>query len=142
MAGRDLEAVARGLEESLRDDHIRARVGQVHYLGNLLMGWDVPVVRPIGGHGVFLDARAMLPHIPQEQYPAQTLAAALHLDAGVRSMARRCLGWSRPEDRKGTLAPTRTRSTGHPPARVYTGSHGCRRGICILRPASSSEKSI
>ncbi|MCP5116907.1 MAG: tryptophanase, partial [bacterium] len=76
MAGRDMEAVARGLEESLHDDHIRARVGQILYLGDLLIHWGVPVVRPIGGHGVFLDARAILPHIPQEHYPAQALAGA------------------------------------------------------------------
>jgi tyrosine phenol-lyase len=88
MAGRDMEAVARGIEEALQDDHMRARVGQVLYLGEKLKGWGIPIVLPIGGHGVFLDAKAFLPHLPQEHYPAQALAAALYQDSGVRSMER------------------------------------------------------
>jgi tyrosine phenol-lyase len=123
MAGRDMEAVARGIEESMQDDHIRARVGQVEYLGNLLRDWGIPIVLPIGGHGVFLDARAMLPHIPQQQYPAQALTAALYLDSGVRAMER------------GTVSAGRNKETGeeyHPrlelvrlaiPRRVYTQAH-------------------
>jgi len=123
MAGRDMEAVARGIEESMDDDHIRARVGQVQYLGETLRGWGVPIVLPVGGHGVFLDARAMLPHVPQEQYPAQSLAAALFLDSGVRSMER------------GMVSAGRNRETGKEyrprlelvrltiPRRVYTQAH-------------------
>jgi len=89
MSGRDMEALARGIEEMVAtDDHIRARVGQVEYLGNNLIKAGIPVVRPIGGHGVFLDARQILPHIPQEQFPAQALTAALYVDAGVRGMER------------------------------------------------------
>ncbi len=88
LAGRDMEAMALGITESVQEDHIRARVGQVQYLGNKLINWDIPVVRPIGSHGVFLDARKILPHIPQNAFPAQTLAAELYLDAGVRSMER------------------------------------------------------
>ena len=88
MAGRDMEALAIGIAESVQDDHIRARVGQVEYLGHKLIEAGVPVVRPIGGHAVFLDARAILPHIPQDQFPAQALAAALYVDAGVRVMER------------------------------------------------------
>ena len=70
MAGRDMEALATGIEESLHEDHIRARVGQVLYLGQKLIDAGIPIVQPIGGHGVFLDAREFLPHLPQEQYPA------------------------------------------------------------------------
>lgn len=88
MAGRDMEAVALGIEESLQDDHIRARVGQVLYLGQKLQDWGVPIVLPVGGHGVFLDARSFLPHIHQEDYPAQSLAAAIYVDSGVRTMER------------------------------------------------------
>ena len=65
MAGRDMEALATGIEESLHEDHIRARVGQVLYLGQKLIDARVPIVVPVGGHGVFLDARAFLPHVPQ-----------------------------------------------------------------------------
>ncbi len=88
MAGRDMEAMARGIVESVQDDHIRARVGQVEYLGKKIVEAGVPIVNPIGGHAVYLDARAFLPHIPQEEFPAQRLAAELYLEGGVRSMER------------------------------------------------------
>ena len=88
LAGRDMEAMAIGIGESVSDDHIRARVGQVIYLGNKMIEYDVPIVKPIGGHGIFVDAKKFLPHIPQDQYPAQTLAAEIYLDSGVRTMER------------------------------------------------------
>ena len=123
MAGRDMEAMARGIVESVQDDHMRSRVGQVEYLGNMLHHWGVPVVRPIGGHAVYLDAKAFYPHIPQDQFPAQALAAALYEDSGVRSMER------------GIVSAGRDKVTGenhHPklelvrltiPRRVYTQAH-------------------
>jgi tyrosine phenol-lyase len=123
MAGRDMEALATGIEESLHEDHIRARVGQVLYLGQKLIDAGVPIVLPIGGHGVFLDARAFLPHIPQEQYPAQALAAALYLDSGVRSMERGIVSAGRNketgEDNKPKLELVRLTI----PRRVYTQAH-------------------
>ena len=88
LAGRDMEAMAIGIRESVNDDHIRARVGQVIYLGEKMMAFGVPIVKPIGGHGVFVDAKKFLPHIDQDQFPAQTLAAELYLDSGVRTMER------------------------------------------------------
>lgn len=88
MSGRDMEALAIGITESVDEDHIRARVGQVQYLGDKLIEMEVPVVRPIGSHGVFLNARKILPHLSQDQLPAQSLAAALYIDSGVRSMER------------------------------------------------------
>ena len=88
MAGRDMEALAIGIEESVQDEHIRSRVGQVRYLGELLTDWEIPIVQPVGGHAVFLDARGFYPHIPQEEFPAQTLAAELYLDSGIRAMER------------------------------------------------------
>ena len=88
MAGRDMEALAIGIEESVQDEHIRSRVGQVRYLGELLTDWDIPIVQPIGGHAIFLDARAFYPHIRQDEFPAQTLAAELYLDSGIRAMER------------------------------------------------------
>jgi tyrosine phenol-lyase len=123
MAGRDMEAVAIGIEESVQDDHIRARVGQVVYLGEKLMNWGVPIVKPIGGHGIFLDARAFLPHIPQYQYPAQTLAAAIYLDSGVRAMERGAVSSGRDpvtgEERFPKLELVRLTI----PRRVYTQAH-------------------
>jgi tyrosine phenol-lyase len=124
MSGRDMEALAAGIREMVAtDDHVRSRVGQVEYLGNTLLKYGVPVVTPIGGHGVFLDAAAILPHIPQDEFPAQALAAAIYVDSGVRGMER------------GNVSAGRDPETGanrHPklelvrltiPRRVYTQSH-------------------
>ena len=123
MSGRDMEAVAVGIDESLQDDHIRARVGQVRYLGEKMLGWGIPLVQPIGGHGIFLDAKALLPHVPQSQYPAQALAAALYLDSGIRSMERGVVSAGRdPEtglDRMPRLELVRLTI----PRRVYTQAH-------------------
>ncbi len=88
LAGRDMEAMAIGIGESVNDGHIKARVGQVIYLGERMMEYGVPIVQPIGGHGIFVDAKKFLPHIPQDNYPAQTLASEIYLDSGVRTMER------------------------------------------------------
>jgi tyrosine phenol-lyase len=88
LAGRDMEAMAIGIGESVNDDHMHARVGQVVYLGEKMIEFGVPIVKPIGGHGIFVDAKKFLPHIPQDHFPAQTLAAEIYLDAGVRTMER------------------------------------------------------
>lgn len=123
MAGRDMEALATGIEESLAEEHIHARVGQVLYLGQKLIDAGVPIVRPIGGHGVFLDARAILDHLSQEEYPAQALTAALYLDSGVRSMERGIVSAGRNqktgEENKPRLELVRLTI----PRRVYTQAH-------------------
>lgn len=123
LAGRDMEAMAIGILESLSDDHMKARIGQVLYLGDKLLNAGIPIVRPVGGHGVFLDAIAFLPHIKQDNFPAQTLAAEIYIDSGVRTMER------------GIVSAGRNRSTGkhnYPklelvrltiPRRVYTQAH-------------------
>lgn len=123
MAGRDMEALAIGITESVQDDHIRARVGQVQYLGQKLLDAGVPIVTPIGTHGIFLDAKKFLPHLTQDQFPAQTLAAELYLDSGVRAMER------------GVVSAGRNKETGEHnfpklelvrltlPRRVYTQAH-------------------
>lgn len=124
MSGRDMEALAAGIREMVAtDDHARARIGQVEYLGNRLVKYGVPVVTPIGGHGVFLDAGRILDHLDQDEYPAQALTAAIYVDSGVRGMER------------GNVSAGRDPETGenrHPklelvrltiPRRVYTQSH-------------------
>ncbi|MCC6690994.1 MAG: tyrosine phenol-lyase [Bacteroidia bacterium] len=88
LAGRDMEAIAAGIVESLDDNHQRARVGQVEYLGHKMMEFNIPIVKPIGGHGIFVDAKAFLPHLSQDKFPAQSLAAELYIDSGVRTMER------------------------------------------------------
>ena len=88
LAGRDMEAMAIGIEESVNDHHQRARVGQVEYLGHKMEEYGIPIVKPIGGHGIFVDAKAFLPHLTQDEFPAQALAAELFIDSGVRTMER------------------------------------------------------
>ncbi len=123
MAGRDMEAVSRGIEESLQDDHIRARVGQVLYLGEKMRNWGIPIVVPIGGHGVFIDARRFLPHIPQRQYPAQALTAAIYIDSGVRTMERGAVSAGRRKDTGEEYLPELELVRLAIPRRVYTQAH-------------------
>ncbi len=88
LAGRDMEAMAIGIGESVDDRHQQARIGQVEYLGTKMMEYGIPIVLPVGGHGIFVDARAFLPHLTQDQFPAQVLAAEIYMDSGVRTMER------------------------------------------------------
>jgi tyrosine phenol-lyase len=123
LAGRDLEAIARGIYEMVDDDHIAARVNQVEYLGHKLLQAGVPIVVPVGGHAVYLDAKRFLSHISQSQYPAQVLAAELYIEAGVRSMERGIVSAGRDsktgEERKSKLELVRLTI----PRRVYTNTH-------------------
>lgn len=122
LAGRDMEAIAIGIEESVQEDHIRSRIGQVMYLADRLVGGGVPIVVPVGGHAVFLDAAAMLPHVPRSQFPAQALAAALYVDSGIRSMERGAVSAGRDssgENRFPALELVRLTI----PRRVYTQAH-------------------
>lgn len=123
LAGRDMEAMAIGIEESVQYDHIRARVGQVEYLGNRLLRAGVPIVRPIGGHGIFLNAAKMLPHIPREQFPSQALAAALYVESGVRAMERGAVSAGRDPDTGENIFPSLELVRLTIPRRVYTQAH-------------------
>jgi tyrosine phenol-lyase len=123
MAGRDMEAMARGIEESVRDDHISARVRQVEYLGQKLLDCGVPIVLPIGGHAVFLDARRFYPHIRQEQFPAQTLTVELYLERGVRAVERGAISAGRDPKTGENLCPKLELTRLAIPRRVYTQSH-------------------
>ena len=104
-------------------DHIKARVGQVKYLGEKLQDYGVPIVVPIGSHGVFLDAKAFLPHLDQDQYPAQALAAELYLDSGVRAMERGIVSAGRDPETGENRHPNLELVRLTIPRRVYTQAH-------------------
>jgi tyrosine phenol-lyase len=123
LAGRDMEAMAIGIGESVHFDHIHARVGQVLYLGHKMAEAGIPIVKPIGGHGVFLNATAFLPHIRQDRYPAQSLAAELYLESGVRSMERGVVSAGRDPKTGKNRYPKLELVRLTIPRRVYTQAH-------------------
>lgn len=123
LAGRDLEAVARGIYESVDDNYIAARVSQVEYLGNKIKNVNVPIVSPIGGHAVYLDAKRFLPHIPQREFPAQRLAAEIYIDSGVRSMERGIISAGRDKKTGDHKYPKLELVRLTIPRRVYTNLH-------------------
>jgi tyrosine phenol-lyase len=123
LAGRDMEAMAIGIAESVQDDHVRSRVEQVRYLGELLSEWGIPIVRPIGGHAIFLDAKRFYPHLSQDEFPAQTLAAELYLDSGIRSMERGIVSAGRDPATGDHYRPKLELTRLTIPRRVYTQAH-------------------
>jgi len=123
MAGRDMEAMARGLREAVLQEHQDARIGQVRYLGVHLRNAGVPIVRPIGSHAIFLDAKKFLPHLDQNQFPAQTLAAELYLEAGIRSMERGNVSAGRDPETGQNRRPALELVRLTLPRRVYTQAH-------------------
>ena len=123
MAGRDMEALAIGIVESVSDDHMRARVGQTHYLGQKLLDYGIPIIVPIGSHGVFLDAKTFLPHLEQDALPAQTLAAEIYIESGVRTMERGVVSAGRNKETGEHYYPKLELVRITLPRRVYTQSH-------------------
>jgi tyrosine phenol-lyase len=123
MAGRDMEAVAIGITESVQDDHIRARVGQTEYLGRKLIDNGIPIVKPIGSHGVFINAKKFLAHLKQDDLPAQTLAAEIYIEGGVRTMERGIVSAGRNKETGDHNRPKLELVRITLPRRVYTQSH-------------------
>jgi tyrosine phenol-lyase len=123
LAGRDMEAMARGIEESVQWDHIRARIGQVEYVGEKLTDLGIPIVLPVDGHAVFLDAKTFLPHLKQIEFPAQTLAAELYLESGIRSMERGIVSAGRNKETGDHYYPKLELIRLTFPRRVYTQAH-------------------
>jgi len=123
MAGRDMEAVARGLREGAQYEYLKYRVNQVRYLGELLMEAGVPIVKPTGGHAVFLNALKFLPHLSRDQWPAQTLSAAIYEDSAVRSMERGAISKGRDSETGENIFPKLELVRLTIPRRVYTNTH-------------------
>ncbi|MGV3530014.1 MAG: tyrosine phenol-lyase [Flavisolibacter sp.] len=123
LAGRDMEAMAIGIKESVNDAHMKARIGQVEYLGEQLQAAGIPIVLPVGGHGIFIDAKKFLPHLRQDQFPAQSLAAALYVDAGIRAMERGIVSAGRNAKTGDHYYPKLELVRLTIPRRVYTQAH-------------------
>jgi len=122
LAGRDLEAIAQGLREVVDEDYLRYRVTSTAYLGEALDAAGVPVILPIGGHAVYIDARTMLPQIPPLQYPGQALAAALYREGGIRAVEIGTVMFGRHPDGSEAAAPMDLVRLAIP-RRTYTQSH-------------------
>ncbi len=122
LAGRDLEAIAEGLKEVIDEDYLAYRLTSTRYLGDALTRMGIPIIRPVGGHAVYVDARALLPHIPSLQYPGQSLAVALYLAGGIRSCEIGSVMFGLQPD--GTEKPAKMELVRLAiPRRVYTQSH-------------------
>lgn len=124
LAGRDLEALARGLEEVVEEDYLAYRIGQVRYLGSRLKDAGVPIVNPPGGHAVYIDAKAFLPHIPQSEFPAQVTAVELYIEAGVRCIELGAVAFAKKDEKTGKVVyPDLELTRLAIPRRVYTNRH-------------------
>ncbi len=124
MAGRDMEALARGIREMVETDHHLAwRIHQTRYLGEQLLKAGVPIVVPIGGHAVYLNAKEFLSHLSQDKFPAQTLAAALYIESGIRAMERGIVSAGRDKKTGDHKYPKLELVRLTIPRRVYTNSH-------------------
>ncbi len=123
LAGRDLEAIAIGLEEVMDEQYLQYRIRSIEYLTNKLVQAGIPVMQPAGGHAVYLDAKAFLSHMPVEQYPGQALAGALYTEGGIRSVEIGSLMFGK-YDEQGKLIPANMELVRLAiPRRVYTQSH-------------------
>jgi tryptophanase len=124
LAGHDLEAFARGLDEVLEEDYLKYRIRSVSYLGEELDKIGVPIYQPPGGHAIYLDAKAFLPHIPGYQYPGQALACEIYLTGGIRTCEIGSVMFGKTDPASGDFKPARLEMVRLAiPRRVYTQSH-------------------
>ncbi|MBP6806601.1 MAG: tryptophanase [Chloroflexi bacterium] len=139
LAGYDLEAIAVGLEEVLHEDYLEYRLRSVAYLGDILTKAGVPIMQPPGGHAIYIDAKGMLPHIPQSEYPAWALSLALYLEGGIRSVEIGSVMFGQqPDGREIPAAMELVRLAF--PRRVYTQSHVDYLAEVILHVNSMKEQ--
>jgi tryptophanase len=123
LSGRDMEAMAIGLEEVFRPDYLQYRIKSTEYFGKKLDEIGIPVMKPIGGHAVYVDAKALYPHIPVSKYPGQSLVCSLYLEGGIRSVEIGSVMFGK-YDESGELIPANMELVRLAiPRRVYTQSH-------------------
>lgn len=123
MARRDLEALAIGFKEALDEKYLEYRIGQVKYLGDLLLSRGVPILVPTGGHAVYLDALRFAPHIPPEQFPGQSIACEIYLEGGIRTVEIGSLMFGKSDEKGGLVKGKMELVRLAIPRRVYTKSH-------------------
>ena len=119
LAGRDLEAIAQGLVEAVDHDYLRYRTRSTAYLGDGLLAAGMPLVQPFGGHAIYIDARALLPHIPPLEYPGQALAVELYAAGGIRGCEIGTVMFGRRPDGSGAAGGDGSRAAGHAAADVH-----------------------
>jgi tryptophanase len=123
LAGRDLEAIAIGLQEVMDVNYLHYRIRSTEYLSNKLIAAGVPVMQPAGGHAVYIDAKAFLPHIPVDQYPGQVLVGALYIEGGIRSVEIGSLMFGKYDENAKLIPAAMELVRLAIPRRVYTQSH-------------------
>ncbi|MBD3226081.1 MAG: tryptophanase [Caldithrix sp.] len=124
LAGRDLEAIARGLKEVLNEEYLEFRINQTRNLGEMLMQNNIPIVKPVGGHAIYIDAKGFLPHIPQKEFPGQALVVELYRHAGIRAVEIGSLMFAHRDAETGQMVyPELELVRLAIPRRVYTNAH-------------------
>ena len=139
LAGYDLEAIARGLEEVVEEDYLRYRIRSTEYLGEKLVAAGVPIIQPPGGHAIYIDARALLPHVPPLEYPGIALLNALYIEAGIRGVEIGTVMFGRHKDGSESPAPMDLVRLAIP-RRVYTQSHIDYVAEAVIYVASQKER--
>jgi tryptophanase len=132
LAGRDLEAIAIGLEEVIQEDYLHYRIRSMQYIGEKLDASGVPYIKPTGGHAVYLDAKEFLSHIPPHELPGQALACALYLEGGIRSVEIGTLMFGKYDEQGNVISPPMELVRLAIPRRVYTQSHIDYVAECII----------
>jgi tryptophanase len=123
LAGRDLEAVAQGLEEVLEENYLQYRIRSVEYLGEKLVAAGVPIIEPPGGHAIYIDAKRFLPEIPPHQFPGQAIVCALYMEGGIRSVEIGSVMFGKNDENGNIISPPMELVRLAIPRRVYTQSH-------------------